>query len=146
MGLGLVASLALAGAAVTTVATVRAQRKAEAAQREGRAVQSASNDFSNIVQRRRAAKEERVRRARIRNAAETSNVSGSSGESGAISAVASNTGSALAFQSSQQSAFRGINAANQRAADARSSGRRIQAFGGLFQEALGLYNDYTEFV
>lgn len=123
---------------VSTVAQISASRKAARAQREGRAIQSASQDIQDRLGRRRLAREERIRRARLVQGAVGSGAVGSSGLAGATSALAANRGAAIADQSGQSLAAKGISAANQRYADAQSILATWDALGGL----VGAGNDY----
>ena len=138
MGVASVLGLVLKGA---TIIAQRAQaKKAAAAQRESRAVETSGQQIENNLARRKAAREERVRRSRIIAASANEGTAGSSGEVGAISALGTNFGSAVSEQTSQVRAAEGISAANQRAADAQQKFDFIGSFGNLVQEGLDLFD------
>lgn len=138
----LVAGLAVSAA--TTIYSVIQQRKAQRAQKTAREIQNASEDYKNILARRKAAKEERIRRARLMSASSAAGTVGSSGELGALGAITSNAGQAVAQQTAFTAAAQGISAQNQKIADAESNMKTAQAFSGLFSQATGLYTDYQK--
>lgn len=152
MGLETIALVGLAVSAAGTVAQVVAQGRANALRRQGieaeqeaREISRGSQEIRNRIARRRSAKEERIRRARIRQTAENQGVSASSGALGAEGALASSFGQSRAAQQSQVLAARGITrqqnlAAGYRsqAADAISAGKTIGAITGLIGEGLAL--------
>lgn len=99
---------------------ISAGKKMQKAQKEANAVASASGEITDRAARRRAAREERLRRARLLSTSRASGAGGSSGELGALGALTTNFDSAVADQSSQRLAAQGISAANQRYSDAQS--------------------------
>lgn len=128
---------------VSTAAQISSQRKAAKAQREARAISTASQDISDRLSRRKLAREERIRRARLLAGAEANGGIGSSSFLGAQSALSANTDSAIAEQSGQSIAAKGISAANQRAADAETKYNQWTAFQGLIQSGTQLYKTYN---
>ena len=142
MGIVAVLGLVLKGAGL--IAQRAQARKAAKAQREARDVQNASETVQNTLERRKAAREERVRRSRVVAASANEGVSGSSGEIGALSALGSNFGAAVSAQTTQQRASEGISAANQRAADAQQKFDAIGGFVDLVQGGLDLFDQAKE--
>lgn len=139
--------MGILGLALTVFSTVKqmsAQRKMAKAQREAGAIATANQDIQDAVGRRRAAREERVRRARIIAGASASGAVGSSGLSGALGALRANTDTAVAAQTSESIAAKGISAANQRAADAESSIYRWRAFSQLIQTGTEFKNNLAK--
>ena len=136
LGLGSILQLAVGAAGVIsgTVAAGKSRR----ARQEARNVSVAQQQIQDRIAKRRAAKEARIKRARLLQAAETSGATGSSGLVGATSALGANFGAAVAGQRSGQFAAQGISAANQRAADAESTGARNEALFGLFSKGINL--------
>jgi hypothetical protein len=140
--MGIIPILSLAVSAASTVAQVVAAGNAAAARREANAVQTAGQQFRDQLARRRAAREERIRRARLINTSATSGTMGSSGYVGAISSLGANLGSAFAAQRNEAATSIGISRANQRAADAENFGNSFAAFGGMIQSGLNLWQEY----
>lgn len=143
--MGVVELLSLAVSAGSAIARRNQARKAAAATNEANAVSTATGEINNRLARRRAAREERLRRARLKQSASNYGVSGSSGEFGALSALQANSQTNLANQNANEVAARGISAANQRAANAQTSIERISAFEGLAQRGLSLADDHGLF-
>lgn len=133
----IIAAGSLAVGVGTTVAQRNAEKRRASAQREASAVSSANEDIKNRLARRRAAREERIRRSRLVAGAATSGTAGSSAALGASSALGANFGSSVAAQQSDILAARGITAANQRAAGAESSYFKAGAYGKLAGQGLG---------
>lgn len=140
MGLGLIAFTSLAVGAASSVAQAAQARKAARAQEEAGEISSAQQEIQDRVERRKVAREARIRRAIIEQSAVTSGAEGSSGELGAKSALDSNVAASFANQSSQRAASQGITRQNQIAADAESRFDTIGAFGGLVQQGLSLWD------
>lgn len=128
--------LMLAVSAASAINTVRNQRTEASAQREAGKINTATGEAENIAARRRAAREARIRRGRLRAAAANSGTTGSSGELGASGALTSNLGGAVAAQRSGELSARGLSAANQRAADARSNTAIFNAYAGVAVQGL----------
>lgn len=142
--MGIVSILSLAVGAATGIAQAVQARKATKARRESQAIQTAGENIRDKMARRRAAKEERIRRARLVQASTTGGTTGSSGEIGATSALGANFASATAQQSASRGISQGISAANARGADAQSRGATIGAFGKIAQQGLGMWDDYQK--
>ena len=139
MGLGVVLSLAIGAA--STIAQVSSERQRSRAAKESRAISTASQLVRNRLERRKVAKERRVKAGRIIATAGASGAGGSSAALGAISALGTNTGARIAEQAGQATAAQGISAANQRAADAESRGFTIKAFSGALTEGFGVLDE-----
>lgn len=129
---------------LSTVGQMSAERKKAKAEMEGRAISIASQKIQDRAARRRLAREERVRRARILASGNYAGASGSSGLLGATSALRSNVDQSLATQSSQELGAIGISAANQRASNAISSSYRWKSFAELAGTATDIYDKYNE--
>ncbi len=121
----------------------RAMKKAAAAQREQNNIQRAGDLYNNMIARRRAIRDARVRRAQILQGAEGAGVSGSSGELGAMSATQSNIGNEIAVQGSQVLAADGMSRAAQREADAISTAKRWGAIVDAFDSLSKLHNTWS---
>lgn len=142
--MGTIALLTLAVTAATAVAQGVQSRKAAKARRESQAVQTAGENIRDKLARRRGAKEERLRRARLVQASTTGGTSGSSGEIGATSSLGSNFAGAVAGQSMQRGVASGISAANQRVADAQGKSNTFGAIGNLANTGLNMWDDYKK--
>lgn len=139
--MGVVAILGLAVSAASTIVQAVQGRKAAKARRESQAVQTAGEAIRDRLARRRAAREERVRRARLLQSSEVGGTSGSSGELGASGALRTNSAAGVANQSSQRTVSQGISAANQQAADAQSRAASVGAFADLVQSGLNVWDE-----
>lgn len=133
--------LSLAVSTAGTIAQTVQAGKARRARQEATAVRSASEEIKDRLSRRRAAREERIRRARLTQQAETAGASGASGLIGAQSALGANFGTAVAGQSGEALAARGVSAALQREAGAISRQRQVGAFTNLFNQGLDILDD-----
>lgn len=142
--MGIVAILSLAVGAAGAIAQGVQARKAAKARREAQAVSTAGNNIRDKLARRRAAREERLRRARLVQQSEAAGATGSSGMIGATSALGANFGAATAQQRGQTQVAEGISAANQREADARSRSAQIGAWTNLAQDGLSMWDDYQK--
>tara|TARA_R110000737_G_scaffold281613_3_gene288220 strand:- start:441 stop:872 length:432 start_codon:yes stop_codon:yes gene_type:complete len=140
--MGIVAILSLAVAAAGTVASGIQARKASKARREGQAVSTASGNIRDKLARRRNAREERVRRARLVQQSETAGATGSSGMIGATSALGASFGASAAAQRGDAMGAMGISAANERAASATSKGQLFGSLADLAGEGLSIWDDY----
>lgn len=116
--MGVVAAIA---GLVGVVGQMSQAKKLARAQKEGNAVASASGEITDLASRRRSAREERLRRARLIATSRAFGGAGSSGELGGLGALTTSFDSSVADQSSQRLAAQGISAANQRAASAKAS-------------------------
>jgi Flp pilus assembly protein TadB len=115
--MGVVAMIAAAAVGVGTAAYAaneaenaqyEANQNAKAAASENRKIQSeqkAQNDATAAAERRKQIREERIRRARIQQAAQNTGTSGSAGELGAVGGLSTNLSSGIGFNiGAQQSA------------------------------------------
>ncbi len=134
--------IALAVTAASTVASVVQARKASKARKEGLAVQGAGEAIRDRAAKRRAAREERVRRARLIQSSTTGGTTGSSGESGALSSLGAGFATSRAEQSGQTNVAQGITAASQREASATSRAQTFQAIGNLAVGSVDLWNEW----
>ena len=114
--------------------SVKSQADASKARKEGQAIQSAAQLNEDVAARRRAAREERIRRAQVMQAAENTGAGGSSKEIGAISSISQQTAAGISRQSGQQATAQGLGQVNQNLADAQTT----QAIGGAMQQISGL--------
>lgn len=133
--------LTLGITAAAAINTARNEEKSLEAQKEGQEIRTASGENSNRVARRRAAREARINRARLKAASSATGTSGSSGFFGASSAITANQGSAVAAQRDQEIAARGLSAVNQRIADAESNSRIFNAYAGVAIKGLDMFED-----
>lgn len=133
--------LTLAVTAATTIASTVQARKAAKSRKRAQAISNASEEIQNRTARRRAAREERIRRARLVQSAETSGAENSSGLVGATSALGSNLAAGIANQSSQRRGAQAISAANQKATDAEDRGRFFNSLGSLAKSGLDFFEE-----
>jgi len=121
---------------VGAIGQANAASEAAAAQRESRDINAAQNKVNARDDRRSRIREERIRRARIQSAAENVGTSRSSGEVGAIGALSTNLAGLFGQSYGQSNSNAGMNAADQRSADAINSGNMIGAFTGAIQSGI----------
>lgn len=144
-----------AASAASTVISGRKQKKAierqnqafqeqAEAQREANRIQGNEEAVQSRISRRRLAREERRRRAAVVQSATASGVQDSSAFGGASSAIGTSFGQSFARQTQSANSVLGINAANQRAADAATRAgiagfdqRQAVANNQFFQELFG---------
>ncbi len=130
--------------AVATVAGFREQRKAVGYQqqaaaeaREARTEQIRANELSARRSRIRALRESQILRARTLATAEGAGAVGGSAVAGGVSALGSQLGSALGYQTQLTGINRNISVLSQNAADLTASANiasgRAQMFAGLSQ-------------
>ena len=137
MGLELIfgaASLAVGLISNASAANDRAQ--AGAAQRESNAIGTAQAKISSAENRRQLLREERVRRARMMQAATNTGTSGSSGLAGGTSAISTNVDNITSASLGETKANEGINKWNQKAVDLENQARQTLAWGDVFQSGL----------
>lgn len=127
---------------VGVIGQQKAAKKQAAAQREANAISVAGGDIRDRAARRRAAREERIRRARLLSASKAQGTTASSGELGGLAALNTNLNIGLASQESDRLAATGISAANQRAADASFQSESWQAWTKLIQGGIESYQNY----
>ena len=130
------ALIGLAVSAVSTIAKVGQERKRVAADKEARAIGSANEELRNRAARRKAVREERIRRGRLQQVSVNTGVAGSSGEIGATSALQASVGRNIAFQEQETRAAQGISTQKQKSAEAQSAINRFDAFNNLFQQGI----------
>jgi hypothetical protein len=111
-------------------------RQAAEARREAADIQQAGGENVDRANRRRAIREERVRRGQIEQAAQGSGVSGSSGAIGAAGVLGTNLGAAISGQAAGAKTAGGISAANQAASVFDASARRAISQGNLFSSVV----------
>lgn len=128
--------------AVSTAVQMSNARKRAKEQKEANAVATAGGLIKDNATRRRLAREERVRRARLLATSRASGGTGSSGEGGALAALSANFGGASAELSSDGLTAQGISAANQRAADYASKADAADAWGSLIAGGMELYDKW----
>lgn len=138
MGIELIISgiSALVGV-VGAVGQMNAASETAAAQRESRDISSAQQKVNSQESRRQRIREERIRRARMMAASENVGTSRSSGEVGAIGALSTNLAGLFGQSLGESKSAAGMNAADQRAADAQNRGNIIGAWTGVIQSGLG---------
>ncbi len=140
MGIELLISAAVAAASVATgVGQMSAARKANRERKEANEIQSAQQKVQAQDSTRQAIREARIRRAMIMQQSENTGVEGSSGQMGATGVVATNLGMNRASAQGQTLAIQGINQRNQRAADYDYQAARWGAFGNIFSNAGGAF-------
>lgn len=137
MGLELIfgaisAVVGIAGA----VMQASAANQAASAQRESRDIGAAQQKVNSQNERRQRVREERIRRARMLAASENVGTARSSAEVGAVGALSTNLAGLFGQSFGQSKANEGMNAADQRAADAINSGNMIGAFTGAIQSGI----------
>lgn len=123
------AKLALAATAVSTVGQTVMAKKAAKEQKYANQVQTSQEQIRSRLARRRAAKEERQRRATLLAGATATGSQQSSGFLGASGALGTNYGQGIAQQKTEARSAFTISSANQRAADYMSRARTFGAFG-----------------
>lgn len=127
------------GASLLVTQPMRMQEKMEERQRESQRIQRASQQVKDVEERRKMARQERIRRARIEQSAVNMGAQGSSGEMGAVSALATNTSGAMAQMSGQQQTADQLTELNQQIAG-------IQSNLNLFNTATNLALNATKMV
>ena len=133
--MALLTALAI-GSAVVGVASAVTQhkqgKKAAAAQRTARAISGANEQVKNRHNRRRAAKETRLKQAQVLQSSENSGVSGSSGALGAVGSLQRTFAQASAFQSTNTLAAEGVSTQNQIASNAQTKANNAAGAASLF--------------
>lgn len=137
MGVELVLGvLSLAVGVVGGIAQAGAAQQAVNAQKESNAIAAAQTTTNSIENTRQRVREERVRRAQIIAAAENQGTTASSGESGALGSLGSNFGTLVSNAAGNSNANSGINASNQKAADATAQSNMIGSMTNLAQSSI----------
>lgn len=122
----------LAAVALTsTVASIDQQRKAAKAQGKARNEEKARNTAQQMAERRQQVREERIKRARVMQAAENTGTAGSSGELGAVSSIGTQLGANLGFNQSMIESGNRISGYAQQAADAQGKASMFNAVASM---------------
>lgn len=124
-----IASFALTGA--SAVASNRQQSKAADEQKKVRRQQQASLAEQAAMERRQQIREERIKRARVMQAAELTGTTGSSGALGAGGALSTQFASNVGFNQSQLAGAQAISQYQQNAANAASRANDFNALGSV---------------
>lgn len=109
----------------------RQGKKAADAQKEASRIGGNQAQIEQQAQRRQAVREERIRRAQILQASETSGVAGGSGEIGSTGALGSITAGNLASSHSADRTTQRLGQLNNRVASAQQRQQTAGAIGGL---------------
>jgi hypothetical protein len=137
MGLELlVGAASLAVGLISNASAANDRAQAGAAQRESNAIGTAQAKISSAENRRQLLREERVRRARMMQAATNTGTSGSSGLAGGVSAISTNVDNITSASLGETKANEGINKWNQKAVDLENQARQTLAWGDVFQSGL----------
>ena len=136
--------LTLAVTAAGAIAQHRQQVKASKAQSEQNSISNATGRYNNMVARRQAAREARIKRNRLQASAANTGTTGSSGAFGAGSAIGSNFGASVSIQETQQNAARGLSAARQKEADASSAINNIRNWTQVGKDVIGVWEDIQD--
>lgn len=136
-------STIIAGAALATTAYSISEQKKEAkkaarAQEGIRNEEKARNKASELSERRKQIREERVKRARILQGSENSGTAFSSGETGAVSGLGANLGANLGFNSAAVASGERISVFAQQAATAQTNQNNAAMLGSFAQSAAPL--------
>lgn len=137
MGLELI--FAAASLAVGVIGGVNASnnaKKSAAAQKEANAISIAQTKVEAAEQRRQLLREERIRRARLRQGSENAGAGGSSGELGALGAITTNVDSITSAASGATKANEGINTWQQKAVDFDQKARDALMWSDVFQSGI----------
>lgn len=121
---------------VGAVGQMGAAAEAAAAQRESRDIGSAQQKVNAQESRRQRVREERIRRARMLAASENVGTSRSAAEIGAVGALSTNLAGLFGQSLGEAKSAIGMNAADQRAADAQNTANTIGAWTGVIQGGL----------
>jgi hypothetical protein len=142
MGVELViGAVAAAASVVTGVASMGAAKDAKKERDEANKIANAQAQVDNANARRKAAREARVRRAQIIQQSENAGLgTQGSGTVGATGVVNTNLGSNIATASGQTNSINAINKRNQAASDYDFKAGQYQAFGNIFNSALGAFS------
>lgn len=127
----IIASVALATTAASGYMQYQAAGEAADAQREGQAISGAQQQIQQRRSQRQSVREERIRRAQIMQASESTGVAGSSSEAGALGALGTMSATNRANVQGGTLAAQGITRASQRAADAQQSSNMWGTIGGV---------------
>lgn len=136
-------STIIAGVALATTAYSISEQKSEAkkaarAQTQIRNEENAKNKAQQMVERRQQLREERIKRARVVQAAQNTGTAASSGETGAVSSLGTQLGSNLGFNQSMIRSGERISIFAQQAADAQTRQGNAAMLGQFAQAAAPL--------
>lgn len=130
----------LAVGAQQTYKANEAQKDAAKAQRRANDIAQAEGEVQDINARRQRARQERVRRAQIQQAASNTGVGGSSGESGALSSLSTSTSAANASSRGSALTAMGITNFQNQASAFQASANESSALAGLSFQFAGYAN------
>lgn len=140
-----VSTLAMVGLAVAAVGTAgslymqsqanSAAQDAAKAQRKAAGVQVAQNAAQAAAERRQQAREERIKRAQIMQAAENTGTASGSGEAGALGGMSTQLGVNVGFNQSMINFGKQQTQYGQMAADANTRANQYNSYGNLFSQA-----------
>ena len=136
--------LTLAVSAAGAISQYRQGVKAQKAQQEQNDISNATGRYNNLVARRQAAREARIKRNRLEASAANTGTTGSSGAFGAGSAIGSNFGASVSIQQTQQNAARGLTAARQKEADAQTAINNIRNWTQVGKDVIGVFEDIQD--
>ena len=136
----------IAAAALATTAYSISEQKSEAkkaakAQTAIRQEENAKNKAQQMAERRTQLREERIKRARVIQAAQNSGTAASSGETGAVSSLGTNLGSNLGFNQSMVRSGERMSIFAQQASDAQGRQQSAAMLGSFAQSAAPLASD-----
>jgi hypothetical protein len=136
-----IGAISAAVSLVTGIMSYNAAQDANKARKEANDISSAQSKNESVDSRRKAVREERVRRAMIMQGSVNSGVGTSgSGPQGAMGALGTNLGSVNSTASGQTTAIQGINRKNQDAANYDFESSAWGAFGNIFSNAIGAFS------
>lgn len=122
-------------AVVGTAVSIDAANKSASAQKERNKVTNATQKAEDARNIRQQAREERIRRAEILQASESTGASGSSAEAGAVASLGVQVAENKARVSGQQLAAQGIGQTNQAIADAQVQSQLGQSITSISSQA-----------
>lgn len=135
----------LAVGAANVIVQQNAANKAAYAQRQSNAIQQAGQEVQNRIARRRAAKEARLRQARIAASAAGSGVINSSGVAGASADITNTYQTGVAQQAGDVLTSQGITQQQQIKADALRKADTFGAWASLFEHGVNAANKWDVF-
>jgi hypothetical protein len=142
--MGIVSLLQLAVTAGGVLAQRAQARKATQAQTESNSITQATQFNQDAINRRRLAREERIKRGRLTALSENSTGGLSSGEFGSVSSIGADFAASFANQQGQQVASEGISKQNQLFSDAQTKYDNIGAFTDMVTKGLDLWKEYKK--
>ena len=130
------ATAAVAVAVVGGAAAHEESRKAASQAKEGRKLARRGEAAAENENIRQQIREERVKRAQLMAAAESSGASGASSESGALSAMRSTVGSNIAFSKGQTTTADLVSKSMQQSANSATRSQNIQGVTNLASQGI----------